>query len=129
MNTYKFKGQKGITDLKFEHAFAGNSQGDTSTSNDYDDYLAAKGWMSFMFGPEVDMTNSAEIHKECMRRKEANAEYIKDLKEKGEYGDPIDYTISMAPNPIFDNPQKTDQTLESSKMIFIDMSTYGGKEI
>lgn len=104
---YTTKHKKGITDLLNIYAFLGNSQGDTSATNDVLEYKAAKGWLSFAFGKNIDCNDQEAINKESERRQKENEITISKLKESGEYGKEYELTttILMANRPFFDTPE------------------------
>lgn len=120
---YKLKGYRGVDDLLSEYAFRGNSQGDESASNEISDYISSKGWMSFMFG-DIDKTNQEAIYKEVERRKQQNLDYIDKLVREGRYKEEYEITISLAHNPIFDEPSFFPSTppLESYRVVLLDIS-------
>lgn len=119
MNTYQMPFKKGIDDLQSLFAFRGNSQGDETQTNSIADYIASEGWLSFNF--DCELTDEA-IAKEIQSRKEANAAYIAELKATGEYGKTDYLSITVKPDPAFDNlsPLIEEQPLESYKMVFLD---------
>ena len=115
-------GRRGIDDLKGVYAFTGNSQGDHSASNSIEDYLASKGWMSFMF--DCPMTEE-DIAAEVEKRKAWNENYIRELHEQGRYGEGYTTTLEMVHNPILDNPllgSPAESPLESYSAVFFDAS-------
>jgi hypothetical protein len=99
MTKYKIKGRRGIDDLQGIYAFIGNSQGDTSGTNDIEVYKASGGWMSFVFNCEL--TQEA-INKESERIIEANSKYISQLIKEEKYGEEYESILSIEPNPLFD---------------------------
>lgn len=121
--TYTFKRKKGIDDLKNIYAFVGNSQGDDSKSNEIRDYISAKGWMSFIFGNEIDKTNQEAIYEESQRRILWNTAYVDQLLREGGFGEEYEISIELVHNPIFDDPQlfPSDTPLESFKIQFINL--------
>ncbi len=117
---YTVKLKRGIDDLKFEYAFKGNSQGDESVSNLISDYIASKGWMSYMFNCPLAQY---EINEEVERRKKWNIDYIVSLYKEGRYGEEYEVTLELIPNPLYDTPQVfTDFPLQSCKMVFLDFT-------
>lgn len=122
MNKYTIDGKKGINDLKSIYAFHGNSQGDTSVSNNIEDYKNSKGWMSFHF--DCELTEEAII-KESNIRKEWNESYIKELQSNGTYGEVYHLEVSIDNHPLLDDPNKPllFYPLESYKLVFLDLST------
>lgn len=121
MNTYTFKGKKGIDDLQNIYAWRGNSQGDESYTNLISVGLASDGWMSYHF-KDIPINDQDAINQESARRKKANDDYIAKLKEEGKYGEEFTVTFHVKPNAIFDHPMNTTSLpLESAKLIFIDM--------
>lgn len=118
---YTFKGKRGITDLRSEYAFVGNSQGDESRSNSIEDYIAAKGWMSYVFSCSL---NQDAIDKEAKRRKQRNSDYIKQLKEEGRFEEEYEIKLELVNNPTFDSNNviiaNNSNPLESFKLIFLD---------
>lgn len=121
MELYKITGRKGINDLKSLYAFVGNSQGDSSASNSIEEYQAAKGWMSFVFGCEL--TQEA-IEEEIQKRKSWNDAYIKELKETEEYGKVYFINVQVELYPIYDTPTKITPAAESFRVEFLDLSKH-----
>jgi hypothetical protein len=118
MNKYTIKKRLGVDDLLCEFAFVGNSQGDESKSNSIDTYRSSQGWMSFVFDCPLD---EESITKEIQKRKQANLDYINDLKSKGKYGAEYEIDINLHLSSLFDMPTtKGDLPLESYRMIFLD---------
>lgn len=121
MDTYKIKCYKGVDDLLGEYAFSGNSQGDESRSNEIADYIAAKGWMSYNFGDEIDVTDQEAIYKESERRKKVNERYIGLLKRAGKYNEEYEISLSLVHNPLFDDPEPNKGfPIGSFKMLFLN---------
>jgi len=56
-----------------------------------------------------------------------NEEYIKSLKESGDFGKEYDITISFVSHPLFDDEKITPikESLTSSKFFFLDMKNNG----
>ena len=110
----------GIDDLKTEYAFHGNSQGDTSCTNDVKQYVASDGWLSCWF-KDIDPLNQEEIDKEVERRKEWNKLYVKKLKKQGTYGKPTEgVSITLKHFPPYDDPTFIEKgNPESYRMEFI----------
>ena len=125
--TYKMNGgYKGKDDLKSPYAFHGNSQGDDSRSNDINDYIGSQGWMyvSSHFN-DIDYLNQEEVNKRSLEIQKENDEYIKSLKQSGEYGKYAgDIHITMKYMPLYDDPQPRiyNKPMESYRMTFIDFS-------
>ena len=95
---YKVEFKKGIHDLLGEHPWVGNSQGDES----YSDTNPCSDWMSFIFGG-VDKNDQEAINKEIKRRKKHNQDYIKQLKNNGEYLKDYSVSLFIKNHPLFDN--------------------------
>jgi hypothetical protein len=110
-DSYTIKRRKGIDDLQNIYAWAGNSQGDESCTNDTKVGLASEGWMSYHFN-NIDMYDQEAINKESIRRREANDKYIQELKDKGEYGAYFDISIHVKHNPLFDRVQPINDLLQ-----------------
>lgn len=122
MKSYKVKRKLGIDDLLCEFAFVGNSQGDTSVSNNIEDYKASGGWMSFIFD-NIDINDQNAINEESIRRYNSNMDYIEKLKREGRYGQEYEISVNLHPHPSFDTPtNKGGPSLESYRMVFIDTS-------
>lgn len=123
MNTYTFKGKRGIDDLQNIYAWTGGSQGDEGFTNKIEVGLASNGWMIYRF-KDIDITDQNAIYEESIRRLKANITYIRKLIEEGHYGEEFEMNMHIKPNPIFDNPIRTKINdtlpLESSKLIFLD---------
>lgn len=123
MSNYKYKLRKGIDDLKSEYAFIGNSQGDTSVSNNIYDYLLSDGWMSYTF--KCPMTNE-DIAKEIELRKKWNKNYIQELKNNGTFGEEYENEIIITHHKIFDSfsniVKHFENNLESYKFIMLDLN-------
>jgi hypothetical protein len=119
---YTIKGKRGIDDLKGIYAFVGNSQGDTSESNEISDYIASRGWMSFIFDG-IDITNQEAIYQESGRRLKDNLDYIEGLHREGRFGEEFESTISLVHNPLYDEPSDFAKgfPLTSYKMVFLDL--------
>lgn len=122
MTQYKFKTRKGIDDLKSLYAFSGNSQGDETKTNDIQQYLDSKGWLSFNFDCEL---SSEAILDEIKRREEWNNNYIKELMQKGEYGKEQENILSIEYNPLFDNEHfvVVNKPLENYQFLILDYET------
>lgn len=116
---YEITGRKGINDLKSLFAFIGNSQGDDSVSNNIQEYLDARGWMSFIFKCDL---NKKAIESEIQNRKLWNENYIKDLKEKGEYGKIYIVNCEVELDHLYDAPIKETPLTESFKMVILNVS-------
>lgn len=99
MMEYKIKGRRGIDDLQGIYAFIGNSQGDTSGTNDIEVYKASRSWMSFVFNCEL---TQGAINKEIEKRIETNSKYISQLINEGKYGEEYESILTIEPNPLFD---------------------------
>lgn len=119
---YGFKIRKGIDDLESLYAFHGNSQGDTSCTNDISVYKASGGWMSFTF--KCELTEEA-INKEIIERKKRNFKYIDELTKSGEYGKEIEQIIEIEGNSVFDTPSnlETKHPTSSYSFLILDMDT------
>jgi len=115
------KRKLGIDDLLCEFAFQGNSQGDTTATNEISEYIASKGWLSVTRGFEDIMLDQEAIYKESLRRYEVNIAYIEKLKAEGKYGEEYEIDINLHPHPEFDTPtNKGGPPLSSYRMIFLD---------
>lgn len=121
MKTYKIKCRRGVDDLLSVYAFIGNSQGDTSASNEIEAYKAAKGWMSYVF-TDIDITDQEAIYAEANRRQKANIDYIKRLAKEGRLHEEYEITIDLVHNPLYDDKQDFIASVESYRMIFLDFS-------
>lgn len=104
---YTTKHKKGITDLLNTYAFVGSSQGDTSQTNNVQDYIDSKGWLSFAFDNSIDRYNQEAINKESERRQKENEITINKLKQSGEYGQEYEVTttVLMAIKKFFDDSE------------------------
>lgn len=121
MKTYKTKKKLGIDNLFCEFAFVGSSQGDESVSNDIDDYINSKGWMSITKGFEEIANDQQAIYEESKRRCIINMEYIEKLKAEGRYGEEYEIELNLHPSPDFDTPtNKGGPPLSSYRMVFLD---------
>lgn len=121
MNKYTFKRKLGIDDLLCEFAFTGNSQGDTSVSNEISDYVSSQGWMSITKGFEDIANNQQAIYEESKRRYNENIDYIERLYLERRYGEEYEIDINLHPHPLFDTPtNKGGPPLSSYRMIFLD---------
>jgi len=58
-------------------------------------------------------------HDELPERKRKDEEYIKELKEKGEYGKEYNLNFSLVSHPLFDEPKDTTRKPLISSSIFI----------
>jgi hypothetical protein len=121
MKEYKIKQKRGIDDLQNIYAWVGNSQGDESHTNIIEVGLASDGWMSYMF-KNINFLDQNAINIESARRKQANEDYIKKLKEEGKFGQEYELSLHIKENPLFDRViNLTDKPpLETYKMLFID---------
>ena len=123
LKTYSLKKKRGVDDLISEYAFHGNSQGDETQTNSIEAYKASQGWLSFGF--TCELTDEA-IQKEVAIRKEQNEKYIQELKDSGRYLEEYEISISLAPNPIFDEPPSNKypelRPMESYKFLLIDLN-------
>lgn len=113
---YSFKIRKGIDDLESLYAFHGNSQGDTSCTNDIDTYKASDGWMSFMF--KCELTEEA-INKEIIERKKRNFKYVDELTKSGEYGKEVENFIEIKEDAVFDTPPNLETKSPTSSYSFL----------
>jgi hypothetical protein len=104
-DSYSFKQRKGIDDLLCEYAWIGNSQGDTSATNDTIFGKNSRGWMSFVF-KDINPDDQEAINAESERRKKANMDYIEKLKSEGRFGEEYEISIHLKHNPIFDRPKR-----------------------
>lgn len=118
MTEYKIKGRRGIDDLQGIYAFVGNSQGDTSGTNDIEVYKASGGWMSFIFNCELEQN---AINAESERRIILNSQYIKELIEDYKYGEEYETIINVEHNSLFDDPQEN-RPLLSYTTTFLDLT-------
>lgn len=120
-SSHSFKGRYGIDDLQTIYAWHGNSQGDTSATNNTKEGQASEGWMSFVFS-RIDQNDQEAINNESKRREKANEEYIKQLKKEGKYGKEYVTTIHVKHNPIFDTPSVPtgESMFENHKLVFVD---------
>lgn len=119
LTTYKFITRKGIDDLKSLYAFHGSSQGDHTRTNSIQEFKDAQGWLHFTF--DCEMTEEA-IKAEIKRRDLWNNDYLKRLRDSGEYGKEQEQTISFQHNPAFDLPLKPlddPQPLSSYSLILL----------
>lgn len=123
MQDYSFIKKTGINDLKSLFAFEGNSQGDTSCSNSIEEFIASKGWMSFMF--KCDLTKEA-IDEELAQRKLWNDNYIKELKENGTFGEDYCTNVSIELDPLYDSPISLESAkpLMSHRITILDFSNH-----
>ncbi len=122
---YKMKGTyKGIDDLKSIYAFHGNSQGDDSHSNDINDFIGSKGWMSVSSHfKDIDYLNQEEVNKRSLEIQLENEKYIESVKKSGEYGQYNgDIILSIKYFPLYDDPPKLSNKPESYRMTFINFS-------
>jgi hypothetical protein len=113
---------KGKNDLLDIYAWHGNSQGDESRTNDVEEALSMKGWMSPTF-KDVDCTNQEAVDAEVLRRIAENDKYIKELMKSGEYLKEYksDIEFTMIHDPKWDTP-KSNIKLESYRIVMFDMS-------
>lgn len=118
MTEYKIKGRRGIDDLQSIYAFVGNSQGDTSATNDIEVYKASGGWLSFVFNCEL--TQEA-INLESERRIILNSQYIKELIENYKYGEKYETIIRVEHNSLFDACIK-DKSTSSYSFTILDFN-------
>ena len=118
MKEYKIKGRRGIDDLQGVYAFVGNSQGDTSGTNDIEVYKSSGGWVSFVFNCDLEQN---AINSESENRKLGNEEYIRILTETGKYTEEYENTISIEENPLFDYVN-TDKPTISHSFTILDLS-------
>lgn len=119
MRKYETVHKHGIHDLKLLFAWSGGwGQGDHQYTNDVND---PHQFMSFNFG-DIDQSDQKAIDTEVERRKQANLEYIEDLKELGAYESEYIITIHMAHNPAFDEPTPVKQDKESYRYTVLDFS-------
>jgi hypothetical protein len=95
IKTYKIAQKAGITDLR-------GYLGDLAT-----EWWTDKDWEKWNAGAE--------------EREKWNENYIKELKEKDEFGKEYDLEMHLQENSLFDTP-KIGQPIESYKMIFLDLS-------
>lgn len=117
---YELKLKKGIDDLKPIYAFKGNSQGDESQSNLVSDYVASKGWMSFLFDCLLEQK---AINRQVEKNKLWNENYIKGLKEIGKFEEEYEISIELVHNPILDESVAfvANKPLKSHKMVFLNL--------
>lgn len=101
--TYTLKRLRGVHDLKNIYAWTGNSQGDEFATNDSAKGMARGGWASYRF-LDIDVSDQNAINAESERRQRDNDEYIKELKEKGEYMKEYEIKVHLKHNSIFDSP-------------------------
>lgn len=114
---YKVQGTyKGINDLKSIYAFHGNSQGDTSVSNDIDVYKSSNGWMCISkYFKDIDCSNQEEINKRSLKLKKENDKYIAQCHKNNTYGEYNgDITFKIMANPLMDNNIK----IKKSSLVF-----------
>jgi len=120
--TYKYKGRKGIDDLKCEYPFVATSQGDTAVSNDIAEYILFDGWLAYVF-QDVPMTEKC-IREEIQKRKEYNKKYIQELKDNNTFGEEYENTIEVKFNKLLDSSSDIvkhfENDLTSHKIIFLD---------
>lgn len=55
-------------------------------------------------------------------RERRNEEYIRELKEAGTFGKEYDFTISLIPNPKYDNPNVRHKDFDSWRMEILDFN-------
>jgi hypothetical protein len=121
MTTYTIPQFKGIDDLQTEFAFHGNSQGDESRTNDVQQFVDAKGWLSFSFGKNINPLDQQAINAESERRRKENIRYIEQLRAEGRYGEKYELSISIQHNPELDEPmQIAEKPLESYRIVFLN---------
>jgi hypothetical protein len=120
MSKHQFIGRLGIDDLKGIFAFVGNSQGDTSGSNEISDYIASKGWMSFVF--DCNPNDQEAIYKEARERAVANTKYIDELQKEGRYGEEYTIDVELMDYPLFDDTYPKNQPIESYEYKILDFS-------
>jgi hypothetical protein len=122
MKEYKVKQRNGIDNLQSEFAFKGNSQGDTTCTNDVQIYKDSDGWLSYVFGDHIDKYDQKAINAEATRRKQENKKIIEDLKRIGKYGEEYEISIKIKPFPLFDsdNSYPKNMPIESYKFVFVD---------
>ena len=123
--TYKISADyiKGISDLKSEYAFHGNSQGDDSKTNSVDEFIGSGGWKSVSSNfKDIDYLNQKEVDKRVLDIRTKNQQRILELKRNGEYGERVENEISLSLIPCseFDSYKIHSTTLDSYRMTFID---------
>ena len=123
--TYKISADyiKGISDLKSEYAFHGNSQGDDSKTNSVDEFIGSGGWKSVSSNfKDIDYLNQSEVDKRALEIRTKNQQRILELKRSGEYGKKVENEISLSvkPCPKYDFTKIHNTTLDSYRMTFID---------
>jgi len=121
MKTYKGPDLfKGINDLKEVKAFLGNSQGDETRTNSVEAFKAAKGWLSVSQEfKNIDYLNQEKVDELSDTLQKENDEYIKLLKETGEYGKfDGNITFSLMEDPLMDKTSKSKKS--SLKFDIID---------
>lgn len=99
------KKHKGIDDLKLAYAFIGNSQGDETMSNDVSYFIYCDGWLSVSSNyKDINYLIQENVDKRTKELNEYNDNYIKKLKDSGEYD--LEYineiTFNMINLPEFD---------------------------
>ena len=114
---------KGVSDLKSEYAFHGNSQGDDSATNSVEEFIASGGWKSVSSNfKDIDYLNQSEVDKRSLEIRTENQQRILELKRNGEYGKRVENEISLSIKtfPKFDSAKIHNTTLDSYRMTFID---------
>lgn len=97
----------GIDDLKSEYAFQGSSQGDETLTNDVEEYNRQDGWLITTSRFEgIELTQQA-VDNRVKEIKQENKDYIKELKNKREYGKEVDgsVTFEMESHSYWDNTE------------------------
>ncbi len=51
-------------------------------------------------------------------------QHVKELKESGEYLKPLDFTVSVQHDPLYDKPSIQGKATESYRMVFLDLNKY-----
>lgn len=120
-NTHKL----GITDLEYEYAFHGNSQGDDSRTNSVEDYLSSGGWKSVSSNfKDINYLDQSEVDKRVLEIRNKNKQRIVSLKEQGEYGKEVDSDIilTLKQCPTFDTPLLNTINPSSCRMTLLNFN-------
>jgi hypothetical protein len=121
MKEYKIKQRNGIDNLQSTAAFIGNSQGDRTHTNDIQRYKDSDGWLSYVFGDDIDKTDQRAINTEAIRREKENEKIVEDLKRTGKYGEEYEISIKVKPCALFDNSYPDSMPMESYKFVLLNL--------
>ncbi len=101
------------------YAFHGNSQGDTSATNDVQDFLTSKGWMGVHHKyAHIEYLNQERVNE---RFKELEEIRLRELSELTDEDDEYVMELSIVANPKLDN-NSYKSSLQSGSFGFIDLS-------